>query len=130
MRLLCWFYSMIALAFRLDQPLVGLIVEQGLKVQVIVKLAVTNPLGQSIPKQTHGAFLISQNRSDSCSIIGIPAKEIGLFPRCDEYPLLIMMEYYRRPGGDVKKSSGRPRRGSDLNWNEYWFNGDLYGRQR
>ena len=24
---------------------------------------------------------------------------------CDEYPLLIMMEYYRRPGGDVKKSS-------------------------
>jgi len=31
---------------------------------------------------------------------------------CDDYPLLIMMEYYRRPGGDVKKSSGRPRRGS------------------
>jgi len=23
------------------------------------------------------------------------------------------MEYYRRPGGDVKKSSGRPRRGFD-----------------
>jgi hypothetical protein len=32
---------------------------------------------------------------------------------CDEYPLLIMMEYYRRPRGDVKKSSGRPRRGLD-----------------
>jgi len=30
---------------------------------------------------------------------------------CDEYPFLIMMEYYRRPGGDVNKSSGRPRRG-------------------
>jgi hypothetical protein len=34
----------------------------------------------------------------------------------DESPLLIMMEYYleyyRPPGGDVKKSSGRPRRGS------------------
>ena len=31
---------------------------------------------------------------------------------CDESPLLIMMEYYHRPDGDVKKSSGRPRRGS------------------
>ncbi|MDP2916059.1 MAG: hypothetical protein Q8O91_11485 [Candidatus Aminicenantes bacterium] len=30
---------------------------------------------------------------------------------CDEYLLLIIMEYYRRPFGDVKKSSGRPRRG-------------------
>jgi hypothetical protein len=31
---------------------------------------------------------------------------------CDESPLLIMMEYYRRPGDDVKKSSGRPQRSS------------------
>jgi len=30
----------------------------------------------------------------------------------DEYLPLIMMEYYRRPFGDVKKSSGRPRRSS------------------
>ena len=37
---------------------------------------------------------------------------IFLFPRRDEYPLLIMMGYYHRPGGEVKKFSGRPKRGS------------------
>jgi hypothetical protein len=49
-----------------------------------------------------------------CRLLDFPFSAVRrMAAPCDEYPLLIMMEYYRRPGGDVKKSSERPRRGLD-----------------